>query len=540
MQTPIFPMRWVPLPVAGLFLLATSAFAGTCPPGANYINPANPGGAKVTLASMGITVCYYVANSGSNSATGADESHSWAYAPGMTGCTLVCASTAAGTYDTWGSQGSQVGIILRGGDTWTDQQMDYVWFGPSASYPNYVGVDPAWYSGSSWARPIFNDNATGDLEFEIEGDNVIFDNIEFTGLYFSNPSSPVHYIDMRTTAASTIQNCYFHGWTHGGTTDNCMLIYSNSTTGGNLVFNVFDGSDTTSGGNSCYAVYGGSGQQVAYNYVTNMPNGFVGYIQSLHDNVVNNLPLSFDSSQHQNQFENNTSPSPVYVYNNILRHGYTAGSNVTLWDAPNGAVDYIFNNVLYDTTTGNILDFAQPLSGSQGTVVFFSNTVECGPDSDPDITCASNNPAPSTWRDNHFIGPSATGSAKTYVVGSGGLVSETYDIAQTKATANGQGYTMSNGFAPTASNNSTVGAGTNLTSTCTAIGSSTTLATAAQAACKESTTLACAYSTSNHTVSCPALAAVSRPSSGAWDVGAYQYAAGSSVSPPSSLTATVQ
>ena len=45
-----------------------------CPAGANYTNPANPTGAHVTLASLGITNCYYIAAGGSDSNSGTSES----------------------------------------------------------------------------------------------------------------------------------------------------------------------------------------------------------------------------------------------------------------------------------------------------------------------------------------------------------------------------------------------------------------------------------------------------------------------------------
>jgi len=77
---------------------------------------------------------------------------------------------------------------------------------------------------------------------------------------------------------------------------------------------------------------------------------------------------------------------------------------------------------------------------------------------------------------------------------------------------------------PTAGN-STVNAGTNLTSYCTTLsGSSAGEVTRAGTSCQNSTTDACSYNTGNHTVSCPGRTAVARPTTGAWDAGAYQFA----------------
>jgi hypothetical protein len=56
--------------VMACFLSAGSAFAagGTCSSGANYLNATT--GAKVTLASLGVTSCYYISAAGSDSNTG--------------------------------------------------------------------------------------------------------------------------------------------------------------------------------------------------------------------------------------------------------------------------------------------------------------------------------------------------------------------------------------------------------------------------------------------------------------------------------------
>jgi hypothetical protein len=102
----------------------------------------------------------------------------------------------------------------------------------------------------------------------------------------------------------------------------------------------------------------------------------------------------------------------------------------------------------------------------------------------------------------------------------------------TNATAASDGYTASESFdySPTAANSPTVGVGTNEQAYCnalqTAAATDPTLSDAATA-CRSDTHYACAYDTSNHTVICPARTPNVRPSSGTWDVGAYQYCVGS-------------
>ena len=100
-----------------LFLaVATPAFAvgGTCPAGANYL--VGSGTTPGTLASFGITNCYYISKSaGSDTNAGTSEGSPWAHLPGMPSCSNVCAS-AVPTSNNNAAPGT--GFILKGGDTW--------------------------------------------------------------------------------------------------------------------------------------------------------------------------------------------------------------------------------------------------------------------------------------------------------------------------------------------------------------------------------------------------------------------------------------
>ena len=115
------------------------------------------------------------------------------------------------------------------------------------------------------------------------------------------------------------------------------------------------------------------------------------------------------------------------------------------------------------------------------------------------------------------------------------------NVAMTWAAAHTQGYTtgtvgMSDAdhcahdtttpCAPTASGNATVGAGANHQAYCTALAtfsSEPAIGTEAANACKNGTTNACAYNSTTHTMNCPGQVAITRPSSGALDVGVYQF-----------------
>src|SRR5208282_1157790 len=133
----------------------TSGGGSNCPSGANYFNPLT--NAHGTLSSLGVTSCYYVAANGSDSNNGTSESTPWLHAPGMANCSGNCAAV---------TPGPGAGFVFRGGDTWhfgssaapaTGGTWTWQWSGSSGS-PIYIGVDPAWYAGGSWARPVL----TGD------------------------------------------------------------------------------------------------------------------------------------------------------------------------------------------------------------------------------------------------------------------------------------------------------------------------------------------------------------------------------------------
>jgi hypothetical protein len=152
---------------------------GACPTAAQYINPTNPTGPLITLASKGVTNCYYVAANGSDSNDGLSEAagHPWLHAPRMPAATGNPAALTASANIPAGT-----GIIIRGGDTWhlqsgsprlglpvgwpnstSGNQFDWNFnndFG-TATNEIYVGVDYTWFTGSQWTRPIFNfDNPT--------------------------------------------------------------------------------------------------------------------------------------------------------------------------------------------------------------------------------------------------------------------------------------------------------------------------------------------------------------------------------------------
>lgn len=544
--------------------------------------------------------CYFVAANGSDSNDGLSEAsgHPWAHAPGMPNCASNCAAlqTAMGSV---GSSYPGIGIIFRGGDTWhfgnssatpyTGGTWTWNWNGSQSTTSlncdttggsitgtlgtttscQYIGVDLNWYSGSSWARPIFTgDNpicsstsCTGgtypnvsSCAHQIGSNNdlivnggegvtgfggVIWDNFELTGLCQAGviTSGQAVMFTEGSPAIDQVKNMYFHGGSHVTLTCGTICVGITAFKSGSQARtlttynnNVCDGSDSDPGGFACLA-----GAQI-YNFFDNIfrySYQFEGgdcFIQ--HDNIWEYWSPATDGVSHGNMMECNTDAAgsqPNLFYNNISRHSNYPGIPI-VWFCTNAtAAEYWFNNIIYDIGSGSLWDIDQHDYNcvTSSTQYMFNNTLEAG-------TASGNVPceASMTVYNEHVIGENGSGMWD-HTACTGGY-SDSTNITMTHAKANSQGYTSTGGMnyggqsvstcaneatpcAPTAGSNSTVGAGSNRTSYCTAL--ATAGLTLAANACKYGTTDGCSYNTSTHTMSCPSQVAGARPG----DVGAYQY-----------------
>jgi hypothetical protein len=525
------------------------------------------------LATTASATTYYIAASGADSNNGTSKTTPWLHAPGMTNCSATCASTTPQPGDS---------LIFRGGDTWhygnssltpyvggTSPRWSWNWAGSSSNCKLdgsagaivktsciYIGVDQSWFSGSSWARPIMNmDNPLttsrpSSCTFDQDGQNILFlssnyvilDNFEWLGLCWN--SSPNAGVVTTLATMVEITNNYFHGWTYGsGSSEDSFPQISCSGTGctGTEIVdhNVFDGSDASLG-STVGAASGkatGAGSELAYNIFWHISNGDIAGTSSLtsvHDNLFYYM-LEPQGSIHGNIIEwLGVGPAAsTYFYNNLM---YTTneGEGIDMYTGTAGT-SYVFNNVsyLYRATFGStITNGNEPNNCYMGEVsgrwYFFNNTT----DSPCSFTQARGSIS-MTFENNHFIGFSPanvggfanTGSANT---------DNGSEVFQSEAAANAQGYTTSNNYAPTAASDATVGAGTNMTSFCSGIGNAL-----AAAACTKGYG-GVTYNQTNHTAVPNTPSA--RPSSGAWDAGAYEFGAASASkpNPPTNLTATVQ
>lgn len=375
---------------------------------------------------------------------------------------------------------------------------------------------------------------------------VTIDNFEFTGGYFTAAGGYGDnlYINTQVSTYADIKNNYFHGEISSDGTPNLFCINSatamppNNNTGQVIEYNVFDGSDDAGvqadpncTGN-CYCDFAAvsSGPIVSHNVMRFTTQGYVGVVQQFNDNLIEyERHNANEGTYHPNAFENNTDPcTGLLFYNNVIRHT-VAGVNI--WIAPEAGCtpSYAWNNVTYDTMTGNVFYIGDALTSPGGTLYTYNNTLEGGPDSSPSAVCftvAGGTAMHLTFENNHCV---TNNSSILFQSNGSATVTQTTNVLQTKSVANGQGYsaTQTYAFSPTATGNSTVGMGTSLTGLCS---SSLTLCT--------DTTYSVIYNAAAHTAVSPARTTSGRPASLPWDIGAFQF--GGSSNPPNPVTVTVQ
>jgi len=498
----------------------------------------------------------------SDSNAGTSKTATWLHAPGMPNATGMAGSVTL-------QPGDQV--IFRGGDTWhfgnssltpfTGGTWNWIWSGSSGNNI-YVGVDQTWYNssvcGSSWCRPILNaDNPTstsptlGACTYQVTANgsqndimgmggssHVTVDNFEWLGLCANGASTETFgwdvYLEGGSSTQSLFERNYFHGWTHRQfnypTYQYSGFVWLGSGVGDNYQYNVIDGTDSDPAG---FGAFYDAPYDASYNVMNAISQGIGNDCHTFHDNLMMNWVLPGDGNAHGNVYEcvSETSGTNLY-YNNVFANDYASGgTGAIFWIGPSsGATDYFFHNLIFGTVaTGNYFNIQNP---SGGNVYAFNSTLQSNGSSPELMDCEGGSKT-------HAINMHFVGTTSPYY--GGGTCSTTTVLAQTNATANGQGYTATEAYAysPASSSGGTVGTGTNERSLCATINS---IDTTAGAACQSDTGYACTYNAANHTVSCPARTPVARPTSTPWDIGAFQYSGTqtSAPNPPTGLTASVQ
>jgi hypothetical protein len=525
----------------------------------------------VITASASASTTYYIAANGNDSNNGTSKSTPWLHAPGMPNCSGNCASSVVNAGDS---------VIFRGGDTWhfqnrssspyTGGTWNWGFSGSSQSCqlnPSagaiiktsciYIGVDVTWFSGNSFARPVFTqDNPIstsrpGACPFDSTNFNavnlgshnyLIFDNFEMSGACWQGSS----FTGWVSTAGTQVEasNLYIHGWELGaasGADDTYSGLDGNMPKGNYILcdHNVFDNSDgslgTTSGSASGFAIRN-TCKEIAYSFFNKVTNGCICNPASVHDNTFQFM-YEPATAQHGNVIESNTgvaATGAISIYNNVV---HDTNEGVTFWPEPVQANLYFFNNVFWNiSNAGNclLLD-GQGLSGTPVTVYIANNTF----DSPCTVSFFAQHSGQEfngtgVFENNHVIGYSSSALTAFYSVrGTAALTVKDNggQVYQSTAAANSQGYTSSNGFQPTSALGATVGAGNNASGWCSIFSRDGALCSGTG----EGVTLGI-----GGVAIFPTTAMNQRASS--WDAGAYQFGASSSnkPNPPMGLAAIVQ
>lgn len=533
--------------------VAHASGGGTCPTGSNYIdlsNPSNGGGnGSITLSTMGVTNCFYVSSAGLDTNTGTSEGSPWLHAPGMPSCSSNC---AAATID------SGTGVILRGGDTWHKSSgspglggvYSFSTSGSSLSSPIYFGFDLTWFSGGSFARPVFSEDnplSTGlpaSCSFNDDGttffsngssSNVIVDGIEFTGDCASSGGSGSL---LHPGNADVYERIYIHGWTFAtsATGDNRFRVGGNGTDGSRYLFFVIDGADSTNGAtctttaciqgplnctyaNDQYVCNGGAGWgwedcfDVEYSITRHVSNAAECVAISIwHDDLTEFAFEPSIGSQHGNMLETLTPGNTCvnfFFYNNVFRN-YNEG--VGIWPEcgtnsnSNSASFVFFNNVIEND--GHHPPDPNGVMGSPSctnlstctntgvvTWYYFNNTTDstvagrAGPTNS--TTPAWTTGSVATFENNHLIGQTTLSGFWSLGAGNSGTVTDNGgEKFQTTSSATTQNYLLTNDFSPGngGGNYATVGFANNATTSfCNTLSSIASAPPGIVAACKGGT-----------------------------------------------------
>lgn len=497
-----------------------------------------------SIAQTTFAATYYISTSGSDSNSGTSTSTPWLHAPGMPGCTGNCKSKSPAAGDRF---------ILRGGDTWHYNPAAGVqglpWniagAGTSAN-PIYYGVDHSWYSGTAWNRPILTgDNPSSATAVSscadggVAGGNMvdastswgIIDDFELTGHCSNGPNSWFSDAYFAVDSNNTIfRNIYIHGWTHTAKAGSQMVGWVGSTDGrpntwDSVVVDGFD-SDPTSLCSLCF-----NGTVVMNSVFRNNSNQVISGLHILANNLYENITEPYDGA-HGNLMEVNYEQNagvPNLIYNNVFRNSPQIAVGVAT--CPSGNTDYVFNNVAYNigTESWNYPGIPDATCSATGGSFFYNNSFSIA-----------------------AIGDGRAGASRLLLSADSNLLfqtpflpnSLTLDASNIRPTVDGAktlGYVTTSNFVPSSAdcngnkNAATcpVGKGRNLTSSCSILNGY--YAGAGDALCHDGT-MGPNYDTAKHRVTGTARAPVLRPSSGAWDAGAFSSSNSSLIpSPPINL-----
>jgi hypothetical protein len=525
-------------------------------------------GFTLMIAQNASATNYYISTSGSDSNSGTSESNPWAHLPGMPTYTGGHTPVAGDTF------------TLRGCDDWGNSNFPINWTysGTSNSLIN-VTVDKTWFNSavcpSGWNRPIFDaqkaviSSAGAECGGPVHnvfiintGSYTTFAWIEAKGLAWAGGcgNSGIGYMN-GTPSNDTYDNWYIHSFypTTGNSSDSsnafwvqypggaCGVEATPNCTLSNTVINDCDVQGT---GQVQYG--GGLG---GFNSIGNIFTCVAGAIKTYGGGI-----LAYNNIQRVAEVPNGGHPNCIetlaavttgviyYIHDNYIQETTGGGCEGGQVGNP-GEADYMWNNVWYMVGSGANQPQVPQSDGANWSLYFWNNTsyvaagcISTGVHGTGIVNFyAQNNHC---INDNGYTvnGNTGSGNAPLVPTGASGVSN---NLNMTTATAATQGYSTTNNFAPTSASDSTVGAGTSLSTLLNTTWPgqiSGTNTTTLEASNPVGTNGACAQQSVSGVVEsvCPTLTPTVR--GGSWDIGAYEWGSGSAgaPNPPTGLLATVQ
>jgi hypothetical protein len=446
---------------------------------------------------------YYIDyNAANDSANGMAKTTAWKRHPYMNGF--------SGSYTH--AAGDQ--FVFKGGVTWpsTCFQMTIV-AGGSPGSPDLYTVDQTWYTGGAWARPIFDGEysalGTGNNIVSMNRlSNITFNNLEVKRLKcFANWSVGMFSL----YACNNIQwtYCYLHGWSldAGVATDDAHGAIIHTVSGGlsmtGMVVDHCEIENTAWTGVRQNGVAVRQVNTIRYSKLHDVSSAVL-FCGDFYDNEVYNVnyPLgnqTFDVTYHTNVLYldvwngNAAITTPSNVYNNYF-HDLAAGTPAIYPSTATDATFYVYNNVVYGATGTSMAVAIEPYGGAGDviTVYVFNNTFVFPSGTGNLVHCVDRGGNPRAKsviaKNNHIIGTNVGVLGGVYAGSTLGN-----NLIQTVGVASAQGYSQTSRYSPTLASGSTVDAG---------VAAPFILPTD--------------------------ILGTSRPQGAAWDIGAYEWTAGSS------------
>jgi hypothetical protein len=436
---------------------------------------------------------------GSNANSGTSRSSAWKTHPYMQNAS-ACTSTGAGpSY----SHAPGDRFVFKGGVSWPASCFPVVISsgGSSSTVRDTYGTEPSWFNGSSFSKPKFDGQGVSlNTMVRIRASNITFDNFDITNWKILISGLCSGGINIENVSNVLISNLYLHDWIASGKQNLSGHDYggvigcSYNTIRQNVWLTDSEVEDDVLAPNwmgACFRKI--SADRVNCHHLT---EGVVdlGIVRNSEFHHITMGGLTYDSGGAHTNIIENEGNSEGAIYNNLF-HDNKGGVNFLTCNNIT-----IYNNVFWNNQWNNEI-FIDTNCGSLSTSTsnVYNNTVACN----PNFSCFAieerglGRLGNLNLRNNLWITTGSTVDLGPGVVNN----NSSNNIKLTPTQAASLGYTAANKYQPIADSSPTVDAGANLTSVCAGLDTA-------------------GYP---FTPLCKDVLGMARPTSGPWDVGAYQF-----------------